>query len=205
MSRPTAYTTDDRVTVAAFVAAVQTHREFVIGLEAAAAALGKNKGPLGSTDVFGKRETTALQPDDPDDPPQGWKYSSKLEVLVPRRGKAGDVARQWLADHQPTVSLRTVMDEHGLPYNDLIGSCPDKGGVKRHWSVPDIFHQDGALWALYQGTPSRWIGAGPVWIGPVWKPCLLSRYYTAFEAFQAEQLELEAAAAAATQATGIRS
>lgn len=185
MAEPRAFATTNPVTVAAFLAACDAEREFARSVVESAAAIGRNKGPLRSSGVFGEPpETIGLAEDDPQDPPDGWIYSKSQEHLVPRRGKAGDPAREWLKAHQPIASARKVTEEHGLPFNDLLGHADN--GITRLFNVPIVFHHDGTLWALYRGTPGRWAG-GAQEPGPGWDERKLSEFYAARESRDAAE------------------
>ena len=82
------YSTNDPATVAAFIAACDAEREFAQKVVASAAALGKNKGALRSSGVFGgPPETLGLAADDPNDPPEGWVYLKGRDKL---RSETGD-------------------------------------------------------------------------------------------------------------------
>lgn len=186
MADGTVYSTSNPVTAAAFLAACDAERAFAQSVVESAAAIGKNKGALRTSGVFGEPPSTiGLAVDDPDDPPEGWVYSKTREQLVPRRGRAGNCAREWIAAHQPKASARVVMEEHGLPFNDLLGAKADHGAVNRQFNVPVIFHHDGTVWAHYRGTPGRWVG-GP--IEPTWEPRRLSEYHAAREARDAAEV-----------------
>lgn len=177
---PKAYSTDDPTAVAAFTAARDASVAFARKVVADAEALGKNKGALRtSTGSDGGYETIGIAPDDPDDPPEGWVYSKAREALVPRRGKAGESARKWLAEHQPPkeTRIRAVMAEHGLPVNDMHGDG--------RFGLPAIGVHDGVLWALYLGTPGLWF-AGDKQPEITWTPRKLSEYYAAHEASEAQ-------------------
>jgi hypothetical protein len=183
----TAYSTDDPAIVAAFIAARDAGNAFATQVIADAAALGRNKGPLRTSDLHDGTYTTAgLAPDDPTDPPVGWVYSKGRDMLVPRRGKAGDAARRWLDGHQPPTGsqVRAVMAEHGLPLNDMLGA--GQNGMSIRFNVPEIAHHDGTLWALYQGTPGSWFG-GKDQPKCTWTPRKLSEYYAAREAAEAAE------------------
>lgn len=190
MSDGRVFSTSDPVTVAAFLSACDEERAFAARVVESAAAIGKNKGALRGSGVFGQPpETTGLAADDPNDPPEGWVYSKGREHLIPRRGKAGDPAREWLAASQPRVSARVVLAEHGLPFNDLFGAKADLGALTTRFNVPVVFHHDGTVWAHYRGTPGLWAG-GPS--EPTWDERRLSEYHAAREARDAAEETVEA-------------
>lgn len=171
-----AFSTSKPETVIAFLVAEAAGIGTVRAIVESAAALGKNKGALRSSGMFGTTATVGLKPDDIADPPDGWIYSKSKDMLVPRRGKAGNPAREWLDANQPAVNVRAVLhDHHGLPYHDLLGEVDQ---INRRFNVPQIFHHDGTLWALYQGTPGFWAGGA---IEPTWTRRMLSEYYLARE------------------------
>lgn len=176
MTEQHAYSTDDPAVVAAFTAAIQARCDFSQRVVDDAETLGKNKGVLRMGGVFGRCETVGLAPDDPNDPPEGWTYIRSRDRLEPRRGKAGDAARRWLADHQPPDDAdgRTAMEAHGLPRHTGL----DRGFSTGRISTPRIFHHDGTVWALYSGKPDGEC---------TWAPRRLSEYYAAQEAFEASE------------------
>ncbi len=107
--------------------------------------------------------------------PEGWRHVRGQ--LEPRRGKAGDDARAWLSDHQP-VDVRGIMRDTGLPRN-----CSNGARI----STPRIFHHDGAVWAhfLYDPAVPGVFSDGPC----TWKPCKVSEWHAAREAFEAAEQE----------------
>lgn len=108
--------------------------------------------------------------------PDGWRIVR--ERLEPRRGKPGQAAREWLAQHQP-VDVRGVMSTHGLPRAAWI---PRRGDFGYTVSAPNLFEHDGTLWACYAGEP----GAGEMDRGETctWTPRKLSEYHAAKEAHE---------------------
>lgn len=174
-----AYSTDDPEAVAAFKAAAEALRGFTAQIIADGHALGKNKGVYRSDHVFGGYTVAGLAPDDPNDPPEGWVYSKGRDMLVPRRGKAGDPARAWLDAHKPPKDLLAVLADFGLPHNDNLGA-KDSGSFRI--GVPTVFELDGTLWAGYRGHPYASFG------GPdecTWAPRKLSEFHAALEAREA--------------------
>lgn len=146
------------------------------------------KGALRTGGVFGEPPTTiGLAVDDPDDPPEGWVYAKGRDQLVPRRGRAGHSAREWLKAHQPKASARVVMEEHGLPFNDLLGPKPGTADA-RLFNCPVVFHHAGTIWACYRGRPGRW-SVGPSDPDPTWTERKLSEYHAAREARDASEVE----------------
>jgi hypothetical protein len=176
-----AYSTDNPEAVAAFRAACAERNEFGPRVKAAAEQLGKNNGALFFSGVFGPRTCAGLAPADPADPPEGWVYSKTKDLLVPRRGKAGDVARAWLDEHKSPVDPLNVLSDHGLPRNDDLGA--DSQGRMRV-GVPEVFHHDGVLWAHYRGGPHGLFGSPKECS---WTPRKLSEYFAAREAYQAAE------------------
>lgn len=169
-----AYSTDNPDTVAAFTAAVKARSAFAARIIAAAETLGNNKGPLRGGGVMTGYLTVGLAPDDPENPPAGWRYLKSRDRLEPARGKAGDAARAWLNEHQPPADAdgRTVMEAHGLPRTTGLGATFSTGMV----STPQIFEHDGSVWALYDRKPEKEC---------TWTPRKLSEYHAAREAFEA--------------------
>jgi hypothetical protein len=184
-----AYSTDDRATVAAYVEACDARRAAGLRAVAAADALGHNKGPAVRTGMWGiPDEITALFPDDATDPQDGWTYLKGRDLLVPRRGKAGDAARTWLNDHQLGADPRVVLAERGLPYN---GRRPKEGSLGSFYITrPKVFVHDDTLWALYTGEING---------DCTWTPRRLSEFHTAFEAYEDAE---KAKATDATDAAG---
>jgi hypothetical protein len=171
-----AYSTDNPEIVAAFVAAVQARSAFAARIIADAEALGNNKGPLRTAGVLGLDRTVGLAPDDPENPPAGWRYMKSLNRLEPvARGKAGEAARAWLAAHQPSPAEdgRAVLEGHGLPRTTGMSAMFSSGTV----STPQIFEHDGTVWALYDRKPEREC---------TWTPRKLSEFHAAREAFEAD-------------------
>lgn len=159
------YKTATPEVIAAWTAAVEQHRETASRATTGAEKIGKNNGLMIQRSI-GEEEFVGLAPIDPTDPPEGWRYVR--ERFEPRRGKAGDEAREWLKSVQ-LPQLRNIMDDHGLP------KILFKGGRMR---TPGMFMHDGAIYAIY--------GAEPDNIGPAWERIPLSEYYTAQE--QSEQV-----------------
>lgn len=187
MSDGKAYSTSDPAAVADFLTATTGERAFARKVTAAAAAVGKNKGPLLNGAVFGTMEVIGLDPDDPNDPPQGWRYVDRRKRLEPCRGPAGAAATAWLQEHQPEpgTCARVVMTRlHGLPLNDLIGRTKHGG---RKFTVPLIFHCAGTVWVHYSVKPGSWIDGPAIPYEPTWTARRLSEYHAAKEAAQAQE------------------
>lgn len=114
--------------------------------------------------------------------PEGWRPMKRSGRLEPRRGKPGEKARQWLAEHQP-VDVRYVMEQHGLPRASWIAKGND---FNYSITVPHFFEHGGSMWARYQGEPGT-SGSGFDNDKCTWDPCKLSAFYAAYEAFQAAE------------------
>lgn len=112
--------------------------------------------------------------------PDGWQIN-KDGVLVPRRSKPGESARQWIAARK-LPSVTRVMAEHGLPPEVWV---PSSGGDYRI-HAPVVFEHDGVLWATYPLAPDR-CGFNPQ--PCTWTPRKLSEFYAAKEAVQAAETE----------------
>lgn len=112
--------------------------------------------------------------------PDGWRLMKRTGRLEPRRGKPGEPARQWLAEHQP-IDVRHVMEQHGLPRAAWI---PGDGF---NWRIvsPQFFEHDGVLWARYAAEPGT-SDSGFDTQTCTWDRCKLSEFYAAYEAHQAE-------------------
>jgi hypothetical protein len=113
--------------------------------------------------------------------PDGWRLMKSTGRLEPRRGKTGEAARQWLAEHQP-IDVRHVMEENGLPRAAWI---PGDGFGYRIVS-PQFFEHDGALWARYAAEPGT-SGSGFDNKPCTWEPIKLSEFYAAYETNQASE------------------
>jgi hypothetical protein len=177
----TAYSCDHHEVVAAYrdaravfvAAADRTHRDAV--------AMGCT-GFYGTGQTFGPASIAGLATDNPDDPPEGWQWSASAGYLKPRRGKAGQVARDWLDDHAlPELDARAVLACHGLPR----ASRDAHDGASYKVMLPDLFEHDGTIWVLYTGTPGAWGGDLDPGVGEQWTPRKLSEFYAAKEAAEA--------------------
>jgi hypothetical protein len=157
-----AFKTTDPEIVAAWKTTVEQIREVSDRAIREAEEIGKNKGLMiqrGLTD-----ETfIGLAPLDPSDPPEGWRYVR--EQFEPRRGKAGDDARAWLASIE-RPSMRRVMSKHGLPEVTTF-----KYGFMGR---PGMVMHDDTVFAIYKGGPDGDVGPG-------WEPCRPSEFYAAQE------------------------
>lgn len=178
------FSTDDPAIVAAFRAAEATRQETARRIIDDAEALGKNRGVQFRAGVWNLPDRIeGLFVDDPADPPEGWVYVKGRDRLEPRRGAAGEVARQWLADHQP-FDVRHAMIAHGLPRNAR--SSAELSGAYR-LIPPVVFEHEGVLWAHYRGHLGGMEGEC------TWTPRKLSEYYAAREAWEAAQSQVKAA------------
>lgn len=179
MTTEHAYSTDNPETVAAYLKAVADYRGYADRMLADMDALGAGPGVRISRGMFGSRDQLFALDQKGDHIPDGWRIVRGH--LVPRRGKPGGAARQWLADHQP-VDIRAVMTGHGLPRSAWI---PGSDSGYRVVS-PTLFEHDGTLWACYEGEPGK--GDSSFDSTPcTWTPRKLSEFYAAFEAVAAAQ------------------
>jgi hypothetical protein len=181
MTEQYAYSTNDPAIVAVYRQTRAAMTEFLPRLRVDCAALGGNKGPLVRTGMWGRPDRlVALEPDGSGVIPESWRIvRGRLE---PRRGKPGDTARAWLADHQPP-DLRHALTEHGLPRHS---TTPAAGQGFTHRLIPPaLFELDDELWACYEGPP------GGVFVADdgecTWTPRKLSEYYTARETAEARR------------------
>lgn len=166
------YSTDNPTIVAAWRQSQADFEASRLKTNAEAAAFGKNKGVLVQRSL-GRLRVIGLAPDDPQDPPDGWRYVR--EQLEPRRGKPGEAARQWLADAQPPTFRDRLEQEYGLPMHyGFLGT-------------PGMFEQGGEVWVIYGGEPDGEVG-------PLWHQRKLSEFYAAKERLQAEASERDAQA-----------
>lgn len=166
------YSTSDPETVATYHRVLTELGEFGERTRAACEAVGGNKGPLVNRGMWGRPdEIVALEPDGSGEIPDGWRMvRGRLE---PRRGKAGDGARQWLAAHQPP-DLRHALVAHGLPRHATV---PGGDGLRLRLVAPVLFEMDGTLWAGYAGKPGdSFLDKGDAC---TWTPRKLSEFYTA--------------------------
>ena len=171
-----AYSTDNPAAVAAYRQAKESDIAFSGRLRADVEALGAGPRVYLRSGFGGPKEITALEQKG-DHIPEGWRVVRGN--LEPRRGKPGEAARQWLADHQPG-DVRHVLTGHGLPRSVCV---PNPGGSSYRVVAPEIFEHDGVLWALYEaepGTDELGFDRTPC----TWAPRKLSEFHAAFEAFQ---------------------
>jgi hypothetical protein len=81
--------------------------------------------------------------------PPGWAVAGRGK-LRPIVGPAGDIARQWLAEHRP-ADPRHELAAHGLPRQVWI-PIPGEPGEYQIAQV-DLAEHDGVLWARYPAEP----------------------------------------------------
>jgi hypothetical protein len=180
-----AYSTDNPEAVAAFRQTGTDMSTFLTRLRADIAALPGVANPLVYRGVWGLRdELVALEPDGSGVVPDGWRLvRGRFE---PRRGKPGDAARKWLADHQPP-DVRHTLTQHGLPRHVSIAT--GAGGFRM--VSPMLFEHDGVLWACFSAEPSKGFfgDEDPC----TWTPRKLSEFHAAREAVEAAKSEAVAA------------
>ncbi|MFI1194035.1 hypothetical protein ACH4T9_12370 [Micromonospora sp. NPDC020750] len=112
--------------------------------------------------------------------PEGWRVVRGN--LEPRRGKPGEAARQWLADHQP-ADVRHVIEQHGLPRAAWIPRGNDFG---YRIVAPKLFEHDGTLWASYAAEPGT-SDSGFDTERCAWETRKLSEFYAAREAMESAE------------------
>lgn len=174
MTTEHAYSTDNPEALAAFRDTAAAMRDYLPRLRADIAALGATNPLVYSGFGGSPDELVALEPNDTGHIPDGWRIVRGR--LVPRRGKPGEPARQWLAAHQPP-DVRHALTFHGLPRCTSIAS-----GSGFRMGEPTLFEHDGVLWACYPGKP----GEGIFDDQPcTWTPRRLSEFHAAFEAADA--------------------
>jgi hypothetical protein len=165
------YATDDPTIVAAYETADRLFHDMMKRAATDALALGKNKGLLVLRGAgWGVLTSIAgLAPDDPDDPPAGWRYLKTRDRLEPQRGLGGGDARRWIADHQPgaDADVRGVLETHGLPRS--IDYCRDD---QYYIGTAAIVLHDGTLWARFDAEAKDC----------TWPRRKLSEFYAAVEA-----------------------
>lgn len=175
-STPFAYSTDDPTRVHAYREALAASRRVGINIRRDLHTLGAGPKVYLNHGMFGSKDELVALEQLGDDIPDGWRVvRGRLE---PRRGKPGESARQWLADHQP-VDVRQVMTEHGLPRAAWL---PQETGFGWRISPPEVFEHDGVLWALYDAEPGE-SESGFDDQQCEWPACPLSEYYAAKERF----------------------
>jgi hypothetical protein len=154
MSDPAAYSTDQPDHVAAYRTAVThaDHQRARIAADMKALGVGTNchitGGPLSGSDHY---TITALDPKD-DYVPAGWRILQRDGMLHPRRGQAGDAARQWLADHT-IVNVIAALYPTGLARAAWVAGTGHTFGYRV--IPPTVFEQDNTLWALYAAEPGN--------------------------------------------------
>lgn len=166
------YSTSDPATLAAFNAAADAFSDCGRRASEDAEKLGKNKGALIVRDRISGPRVVGLDADDPTDPPEGWRYSKGDDHLVPRRGKPGEPARQWLDAHQPP-DVRKVLEEHGLPR-----FCKSDKDLRFFLATPGLIEHDGTVWAMYPAEPDGVC---------TWEPRKVSEFHAAREAMEAAE------------------
>lgn len=176
------FSTSDPGILAAFYETRDAIKDFSARLKADCEALGGNDGAYVRRGIWGHPdEITALKPDGSGTIPEGWRIVR--EQLEPRRGKPGEAARQWLADHQPP-DMRHVMSQQGLPRHSIM---PAGDGFKHY--PPTLFEHEGTLWAGYRSKPGdNFLDTGPC----TWTPRKLSEYFAAKAAVLALEESAEA-------------
>ncbi|MCG5464173.1 hypothetical protein MED01_002338 [Micromonospora sp. MED01] len=141
------YSTSDPDVVTAYTETARNFDDMGRRAREDAEKLGNNKGALIVNRRTSAPEVVGLSADDPEKPPQGWRYSKTEGHLVPRRGKPGDPARQWLEAHQPP-DMRAVMEANGLPR-----FCKHGEDLRWFLATPGLFEHDGTVWAMYPTEP----------------------------------------------------
>lgn len=166
------YSTNAPTIVAAYQATADEYNSMGRKAREDAESLGKNKGALIVNDRVSGPRVIGLDADDPTDPPQGWRYSKADGHLVPRRGKPGEPARQWLEAHQPP-DLRAVLEGHGLPR-----FCKHGEDLRWFLATPGLMFHDGAVWARYPTVPNG---------DCTWEQRRVSEWHAAREAMEAAE------------------
>lgn len=182
MTTQTAYSTDNPEHVVAYRTAVAQaeHARKRLAADMIALNVGTTCNLVGGPLTDGERfKITALEPNSDGHIPDGWRLNSD-SMLVPRRGRPGESARQWLADHTVTNPI-AVLRSTGLARAAWI-----PGGNFGYRVVPPVvFEHDNTLWALYKGKPGESGSGFDNGDTCTWTPRKLSEYYTAKEAHDA--------------------
>jgi hypothetical protein len=141
------YSTTDPATLATYQRVTAERDEFSRTIRAAAVAVG------GNGDIYGSPGTTG-EPDrfvylgirDDRHVPAGWQATRNGKRLLPKPGRAGREARDWLNAHQPPDVLHALAVDHGLPRQTW--------DLRTEAILPvDLFERDGELWAVYPIEP----------------------------------------------------
>jgi hypothetical protein len=190
MTSEYAFRTDDPAVVAAYQQAQQARLQAGEALVAEAEEIGNNKGPAVSRGVFGcGDEVVGLFADNSEDPPAGWIYRKGRGCLVPRTGKAGDVAREFLDRHREIgTDPRVTLAKHGLPFDSRVPMDDGRISLRK----PVVFEHDGALYAKFSGDPRTDPLSGQD-RGCTWPEIPLSQFYAALETVQAARKAEDAA------------
>jgi hypothetical protein len=177
-----AYSTSDPAIVAAYRQACADRTATGKRIAAAVADLGAGPRVFVRSLGFGGPDRITAIEQSGDHVPDGWRVVRGN--LEPRRGTPGEVARQWLADHQP-VDVRGVMEAHGLPRACWIPRDREFG-----WTVsrPKLFEHDATVWACYETEPGT-ADSGFDTDRCTWEPRPLSEFYAAWEAHEATTAE----------------
>ncbi|AXH89440.1 hypothetical protein [Micromonospora aurantiaca] len=187
MTNEHAYSTNDPTIVNAYRQALADRAEMGKKIAADVKALGAGPRVFVRDSGFSgiSRSITAIEQQG-DHIPDGWRVVRGN--LEPRRGKPGEAARQWLAEHQP-VDVRAVMEKHGLPRSCWLPRAQEFG-----WSIsrPALFEHDGEVWACYAVEPGT-SDSGFDTEKCTWTPRKLSEFHAAREA--AEEAEKSAGVA----------
>lgn len=162
----TAYKSTDPAVVSTWKITADQRRQARNRAVEEAEQIGKNNGLMIQRSLD-PEQFVGLSPIDPADPPEGWRHVRNQ--FEPRRGKAGDDARDWLKSVQ-LPSMRDAMAAHRLPQLVFGGG---------HMGVPAMLLHDDAVWVLYTVAPD------PDEVGPAWEPCRVSEFYAAQEASEA--------------------
>lgn len=179
MAEQYAYSTDRPEVLAAWRSASEARQEFGRRLAADCETLGGNTGALMNRGVWGRDRIVGLQPDGSGAVPDGWRaVRGRLE---PRRGKPGEAARQWLADHQPP-DVRHTLAEHGLPRHSTMPGGP---AMTYRLISPVLFELDGTLWVCYEGEPGDALMSGERLDESIWTLRRLSEFHAAREELEA--------------------
>lgn len=166
------YSTSNPTIVAAYRDTADAYNTMGRKAREDAEKLGKNKGALIVKSRTSGPSVVGLGADDPTNPPEGWRYSKTEEHLVPRRGKPGESARQWLEAHQPP-DLREVLEGHGLPR-----FCAHGEDLRWFLATPGLMFHDGTVWAMYPTEPDG---------DCTWERRRLSEWHAAREAMESAE------------------
>lgn len=186
MTDQRAYSTSDPAVLAAYHRAVADRDSWKDRLKTDVEALGAGPRYFGMRGAMGSPASLSGLEQKGEHVPDGWR--TVRGHLEPRRGKPGEQARQWLAEHQP-VDIRHALVGRGMPRSVWIPAS--EGSFSYRVVSPEFFMHDETIWVLYDAEP----GSGESGFDTekcTWTPRKLSEFYAAKESFDAAQAAVTA-------------